>query len=217
MISSRELKETPGGGYDFSNWRVELAQQLGLVPVYTPVTEDFVLLLLYLDGRAPFYGEEILHLCFFLYPYVRVKASPTLFIPLSSDVEKAVLSLKEKGLVEERKEFRGGRYVNTVRLSDQGVSEARKVFSTFANSWILTNDFVLRKGAEMISELEALKKTYNDKTPLELLKVLASKIDSEGEAFVKRLNLESERRERMIIDIGKQLLRDLKLLTREFY
>ncbi|QOJ79542.1 hypothetical protein IG193_03535 [Infirmifilum lucidum] len=199
------------------DWQLELSKKIGLTPVYTPSHEDFVLLLLYLDGRTPLYGEEALHVILFLYPYVPLSSSPSIFLPFSPDLEKSLISLKDRGLIEEKTEFRGGRHVNTIRLTDRGVAEARKVFSEFSNSWILVHGFVLRKGSEVISELEALKKTYNDKSPLELLKVIASKVESEGDAFVKRLRLQSERHEKLVIGIAKQLARDLKVLTRESY
>ncbi|WP_460025147.1 hypothetical protein [Infirmifilum sp. SLHALR2] len=199
------------------DWRLEVAKEIGLTPVFAPTHEDFTLLLLYLDGRTPSYGEEVLHVILFLYPYVPLSASPSVFIPFSSDIERSLASLKEKGLIEEKMEFRSGRYVNSIRLTDRGVAEARKVYSAFSNSWVLLNGLVLRKGADVIAELEALKKTYNDKSPLELLKVLASKAESEGEAFVKRFRLQSERQEKLVLGIAKQLSRDLKLLTRETY
>ncbi len=197
------------------DWHFEIAEKLELAPIYEPVLDDFLLLFLYLDGRTPFYGEETLHLCFFLYPYVSVKASPSVFLPFSQEIEDAILRLRAKDLVEEGKDFRGGRYVSMLKLSDIGVSEARKVFSTFANSWILLNGFVLRRGSEVLSELEALKKTYNGKSPLELLRVMALKIDSEGEVIIKRLGFSSERQGKMIIDMAKQLARELKILMRE--
>ncbi len=197
------------------DWQLELAKKIGLTPVYTPSHEDFVLLLLYLDGRTPLYGEEVLHVILFLYPYVPLSSSPSIFLPFSPDIEKSVISLRDRGLIEEKTEFRGGRHVNAIRLTDRGVAEARKVFSAFSSSWVLVHGFVLRKGSDVVSELEALKKTYNDKSPLELLKVIASKVESEGEAFVKRFRLQSERHEKLVIGIAKQLARDLKLLTRE--
>ena len=198
-----------------SDWQLETAEKIGLTPTYKPVSEDFILLLLYLDGRTPLYGEEALHLCFFLYPYVSATPSPTIFLPSAVEVENGISTLKSKGLVEEGKEFKSGRYVSVLRLSDTGVAEARKVFSTFASSWVVLHGFVFRRGSEIISELEALKKTYNNRTPLELIKLLAMKIDSEGEAFVKRLGLQNERREKLIVDFARQLYRELKLLTRE--
>lgn len=196
------------------DWRIETAIKLGLAPVYTPAVEDFVLLFLYADGRSPVYGEEILHAALFLYPYIPLKLSPSVFLPLSSDIENSLQTLKEKGLVEERREYRSGGHVVSLRLTDKGVAEAKRLFSAFSGGWVLLNGFVLRRGSEVISEIEALKKTYNGRSALELLKLLAAKLESEGDAFLKRLELQG-RSGKVVLEIAKQLARDLKVLTRE--
>ncbi|MCC6059617.1 MAG: hypothetical protein LM563_05180, partial [Thermofilum sp.] len=99
---------------------------------------------------------------------------------------------------------------------ERGVAEARKLTAQLSSSWVVLAGLAVRRGSEVISELEALKKTYNGRSPLELLKLLVSKLEAEGENVIWHLRGVDEKKIiQSLISVSKQLSRELKSALRE--
>ncbi|MFZ8854634.1 MAG: hypothetical protein ACO2OQ_00515, partial [Thermofilaceae archaeon] len=102
------------------------------------------------------------------------------------------------------------------RLTERGVAEARELTAQLSSSWVVLGGLAVRRGSEVISELEALKKTYNGRSPLELLKLLVSKLEAEGENVIWHLRGVDEKKvAQSLISVSKQLSRELKGASRE--
>lgn len=196
-------------------WKFEVLNQLNLTPFHELGLRDLVLLFLLSDGRSPVLGEEVIHLCFFLYPYVDTPLSPSLILPRLSEVDKVLDSLESEGLIERRTEFIKGRYALVIRLTERGVAEARKVYGQITGSWVVLRGMAVRKGVEVLSELEALKKSYNGRSPFELLKLLVSKLEAEGENILWHLRGVDEDLKNSIVSLVKQLSKEIKSVVRE--
>jgi len=193
------------------DWKVDVLKQANLVPWSLVGLKELTLLFLAADGRSPV-SEEVIHMCLFLYPYVEARLSPSILFPRLEELDKILDDLHMQGLIERGGEEKG----SVIRLTEKGAAEARKLARQLADSWVLLGGFVVRKGSEVLGELEAMKKAYNGRGPLELLKLLASKLETEGENYIWKLRGIDERSARNIIRTFKQLSRELKSVAKEF-
>jgi len=180
--------EPATGGH---TWKKRVLENFRLGKVYEPRLEDYILLLLYLDGRTPIYGEEVVHFILTIYPYAEVELSPSFFLPYSAIIENKLGELIEKKLAYRLKQNYRGTEKNIIKITEGGSDEARRLFKLFSESWLLVHNTVLRQGSEVLNELEALKKTYNGKSVTELIGLLASKLDAEGTFFIQHLSANS--------------------------
>jgi DNA-binding MarR family transcriptional regulator len=201
---------------NLSDWKAEVLRQANLVP-WSPIgLRELTLLFLAADGRSPVTGEEVIHLSFFFYPYAEARLSPSLLFPRLEELDKVLDSLEAEGLIERSVEPFRGRLTTVIRLTERGVAEARKLTAQLSSSWVVLAGLAVRRGSEVISELEALKKTYNGRSPLELLKLLVSKLEAEGENVIWHLRGVDEKKVvQSLISVSKQLSRELKSALRE--
>uniref|UniRef100_A0A7C1P0J0 Uncharacterized protein n=1 Tax=Thermofilum pendens TaxID=2269 RepID=A0A7C1P0J0_THEPE len=198
------------------DWKADVLKQVNLVP-WSPIgLRELTLLFLAADGRSPVMGEEVIHVSLFLYPYVEARLSPSLLFPRLEELDKTLDALEEEGLIERRVEPVKGRFATVIRLTERGALEARKLAAQIAGSWVVLGGLVVRRGSEVISELEALKKTYNGRSTLELLKLLVSKLETEGENIIWHLRGVDEKKAQSLISASKQLSKELKSALREF-
>lgn len=198
-----------------NEWKAELLKQVNLNPFREVGLRDLVLLFLLSDGRSPVFGEEIIHLCLFLYPYVDAPLSPSLIFPRLSEVDKVLESLEAEGFIERKTEFTRGRYTAVVRLTERGVVEARKLYGQLQDSWVVLRGVAVRRGVDVLGELEALKKTYNGRGPLELLKLLITKLEAEGDNILWHIRGIDENMKHNIMSLVKQLSKEMKNSLRE--
>ncbi|MEM0222953.1 MAG: hypothetical protein QXS92_02340 [Thermofilum sp.] len=198
-------------------WKAELLKRLNLDPFHEIGPRELVLLFLLSDGRSPVVGEEVIHLCFFLYPYVDTPLSPSIILPRLSEIDRTLEALEAEGLVERRTEFVRGRYASVIRLTERGTAEAKKLQGQVQSSWIILRGMAVRRGVEILGELEALKKTYNGRSPLELLGLLVSKLEAEGDSILWHVRGVDENVKQSIMSLVKQLSKEMKSLVRESY
>ncbi|ABL78186.1 PadR family transcriptional regulator [Thermofilum pendens] len=200
-----------------ADWKVGVAGEMGLTPVREPSLDDFVLLLLYLDGRTPIYGEEIIHFILAIYPFVSLRLSPSLYLPYFEAVSEALRRLEERGFIfRSRQAYRDGER-RVVRLTETGSDEARKIFKAFSESWLLMRGVALRRGSEVLGELEALKKTYNGKGLVELARLLASKVEGDGASALNHLEGVSKEWVEYFVYLLKRLSKELKPTSRQVF
>lgn len=198
-------------------WKAEVLKRLNLNPLYEVGPRELVLLFLLSDGRSPVLGEEVIHLCFFLYPYVDTPLSPSLILPRLSEIDKTLEALEAEGLIERRTEFVRGRYTAVVRLTERGVAEAKKLQGQLQSSWIILRGVAVRRGVEVLGELEALKKTYNGRSPFELFGLLISKLEAEGDNIFWHVRGIDENLKQSIMSLVKQLSKEMKGVVRGPY
>ena len=191
-------------------WRLSILERMGLRQVHKPSLEEWVLLLLYLDGKKPVYGMETLHYIFFIYPYVDARFSTLLFAPYSPELEKSVLNLERERLIDRRAEFLNGRITTAFFLTNKGAERAKKTFFKFRESWLLLKGFIVRKGEDVVNELEALKKTYNGKSLLELLRLLASKVEAERESLFLNTEIKDQKTLDALLNYARTFLKEMK-------
>lgn len=195
-------------------WKKEQLKDMGVSEVYEPELEEWILLVLYLDGKKPIYGPEVLHFLFFMYPYVDARFVPMLFAPYSPDIEKALAALEQKGLVDRRTELINGRVTASIHLSLKGELRSKNLAKRLERGWIASRGFVVRKGADILQELEAIKKTYNGKSLIELLQLLASKIEAEKENVLLNLPGSSGDIVDVVVKYARDFQRDLSRVRR---
>uniref|UniRef100_A0A7C4BA29 Uncharacterized protein n=1 Tax=Thermofilum pendens TaxID=2269 RepID=A0A7C4BA29_THEPE len=199
----------------FDDWKAEILKQTNLAPWSSVGLRELTLLFLAADGRSPVAGEEVIHVSLFLYPYAEARLSPSLLFPRLEELDKILDSLEAEGLIERKVEPFRGRLATVIRLTERGAAEARKLAAQLSSSWVVLGRLAVRKGSEVLSELEALKKTYNGRSPLELLKLLVSKLEAEGEDIIWHLKGVDEKKIQSLISVSKQLSKELKSALRE--
>ncbi|RLE59918.1 MAG: hypothetical protein DRJ35_04635 [Thermoprotei archaeon] len=197
------------------DWKRDQLKNMGIKEIYEPTLEEWILLTLYLDGKKPIYGLEVLQFIFFMYPYVNARFTPLFFAPYSPDIEKVLVELEQKGLVDRRTEFINGRISPAIYLTTKGEYRSKNLFKKLHSGWIVSKGFVIRIGTEILQELEALKKTYNGKSLVELLQLLASKIEAERENVFLNLPGDSENIIDTAIKYAREFLKDIRRLKRK--
>ncbi len=195
-------------------WKVEVLKQANLGQFYELGVRELVLLFILSDGGSPVAGEEVLHMCLFLYPYIDASLSPSLLLPRISEIEKAVEALEAEGLVERRLELVEGRYADVLRLTERGVAEAKRLHRQVQASWVVLRGVTVRRGADVLGELEALKRTYNRRSAFELFKLLVSKLESEGENILWHVRGLDDRSRQSLLSLVKQLSKEIKSVAR---
>lgn len=154
-------------------WKRGVLRDMGVRDYVELGLRDVILLLVHLGGE-PVYGLESLHLMLFLYPYVESGERLLLAAPFSPKVEKELLWLEREGLVERRREYRGGRGVVALVETRRGAGRARALAARLRDGHVLLRGFAVRRGLDVLGELEALKETYNGLGVLEVAERLAS-------------------------------------------
>ena len=169
-----------------SDWKRGVLGKLGLDCMeLTP--EDWVLALLYVDGKSRLMGEASLHTIFFLYPYPSFKFTTLLVTVYSEELHRVLNDLINRGLVRKKIEYINGRLVDTYFLTERGSAAAAGLVNEMTRRWVMLDGFIVREGRRILEELESLKRTYNGRSPRMLLKVILDKIRNEEPAMGLRL------------------------------
>ncbi len=150
--------------------------------------EEWVILLLAVDGFSPIIGEEVFHTCFFLYPYVSFNFKPLLLSVYAQEISEALDRLREKGLLKLDFDYSGLTLKEVFKLTNEGRIIAERVIKRVKKGWIVFKDVLIRKGSKVIEDLTALKKTYNGRGPAELLRLMLNQLNSTSNIFTVRLN-----------------------------
>lgn len=150
--------------------------------------EEWVILLLAVDGFSPIVGEEVFHTCFFLYPYTSFNFKPLLLSVYAQEISEAIDRLKEKGLLKLDFDYSGIALREVFKLTNEGRTVAEKIIKSVKKGWIIFRHVLIRKGNKVVEDLTALKKTYNGRGPAELLRLMLSQLNSTNNIFTVRLN-----------------------------
>jgi len=169
-------------------WKLELMKSVEL-PALRLRPREWALLLLYADGQSPVRGEEGFHVTFFMMQVPPVSFKPLLLSFYSPELHSAIRELVEEGLVK----VTGGERTGTelYRLTERGLLEAVKLAENVRRSWVFVGSVLVREGSKILSELDALKKTYNGKNLIEWVDMLVKKIGSQ-ENVLERVFSEDE-------------------------
>lgn len=164
------------------NWKLDMLREMGVTPVNLR-PRDWVLLLLYTGGRNPIKGEESFHLTLFMMQCPPATFKTLLLSVFSPEIHHAVEQLVEEGLIRREYKYEGSKLVEIYSLSPRGAEEASKLVERVGGSYVLIGGTAVRKGDEVLSELEALKKTYNGRRLKEGLRLILDKLGSKVSDF----------------------------------
>lgn len=181
------MREFRAVAQSISSWKYEIAKESGLT-LLDLKPRDWVLLLLHADGQSPVKGEESFHAMLFMMAVSPVSFKPLLLSFFSPELHAAIRELVDEGLVKAVNEERGRAEYELYKLSEKGLVEAAKLADKVKRSWVSIGGVVLREGSKVLSELEALKKTYNGKDAVEWLDAVLKKIDSQDNILEKIFN-----------------------------
>ncbi|MEM0024022.1 MAG: hypothetical protein QXG48_04070 [Thermofilaceae archaeon] len=163
-------------------WKRDVLNSMGLSLVNLGA-KDWVLLILHVGGQSPIKGEEILHTIFFMMQYPPFNFKPLILSVYSNELHQAIEELTEKGLVKREYVFDKGKAVEVLTLTEKGTFEAFKLAEKVEENWIAIGEVMVREGSKVLSELEAMKKTYNGRDITELLKLFLDRIDNPESTF----------------------------------
>jgi len=158
-------------------WKEEVLNGLGFEWVRLG-TEEWVLLLLEADDRQPVRGIHSLHVMLLMARQPVFDFKPLLLGVYSPEVQRAVERLIDEGLLKRDYVYEKRRLVEVYSMTPRGEEAARRVVAKVKNSWLLIGDIVLREGSKVLSEIEAVKKTYNGRGVLESLKLILDKMEA---------------------------------------
>jgi len=171
------------------DWKASVLSEMG-IPALTLSPQEWVLLLLLADGGRPMMGELDLHLAFFMMQVTpfrfELRVEPELFYVHSSELSRALEELAAKGLV--RRE--ASQEAELISLTERGLLEARSLAERVRRGWVFVDDVVVKEGSKVLSDLEALKKTYNGKSVYEWMKIIVDKVSSPESPFDQRFTSE---------------------------
>lgn len=129
-----------------------------------PRKEELLLLLLTLNNNKPIKGILRLHYMCFLYHYFGFKFIFGPCGPYSIELMNMLKNLINNGLVRVYIALDSkGNLVKTFSLTDYGRRVAAATLDRIRRHNVLLEDVVVRKGSEVVSEIEAIKKTYYNK------------------------------------------------------
>ena len=186
-------------------WKSEVLRKMGIEWI-TLSRDEWIILLLGLDGRAPIVGEHVFHTVFFLYPFSPFDVKPLFLTPFSPEIFALLRRLGEEGIIEKGAEIVRGEFVDIYSLTDRGLSRYRDITRRGKNRWVLLKGFVAKPFTQVAEELEALKRTYNGRSPKSILKVLLSKARSEDPVLMAQLGERSVEFLRLLIRYGASVL-----------
>ncbi|RLE77099.1 MAG: hypothetical protein DRJ44_02815 [Thermoprotei archaeon] len=166
--------------------------------------EDWIILFLASDGFKGIDGKLKIHFMLFLYsPFISVKFRPTFLGVYSEEVELAIRDLILSGYVRKIHRYDDGIKQEYV-LTERGRSRAIYLMNSIANKWVLSADkLVVKQGKNILSEIESIKKTYNNKSNLTILALLIDKIVEEKHTYLVMDSLEKEILREIINELKK--------------
>jgi len=133
-------------------------------------SEEWPLVLLALDNYSPIRGTARFHMICCLYHYLGYKYEGLICGPFSYELDNALRRLNEEYLIRIRMGINSFRTpVKVYELTEAGKIRANRIIAKIRRNNILLEKIVIRRGSEVLSELEAIKKTYKDKPLLFIL------------------------------------------------
>jgi len=159
------------------DWKEEVLREMDISWIKL-AARDWALLLLYTDGQKPVKGEESFHVALFMMRSPPLSFKPLLLSVFSPELHEAIKGLVDEGLVKRDYIYERGKLIEVYTLSPRGVQEASRLVEKLRSSWVLVGGLVAREGSKVISEVEALKKTYNGRGVATCLKLMLDKLDS---------------------------------------
>lgn len=194
-----------------AEWKKRVLAEMGIEDYVELGLGEIILLLVALGGK-PLQGLESLHLMLFLYPYVDSGEKLLFAAPYSAKVERELLRLEREGLVTRRSGHRNGRLTVSLVATQRGAERAKMLASKLRRSYVVFRGFAVRRGVEVLEELESLKKVYNGLGFLDVGVRIASLILSGDERVLSRFSSEELPALRIY---AKALLEELKRLRRQ--
>ncbi|RLE60528.1 MAG: hypothetical protein DRJ35_03050 [Thermoprotei archaeon] len=144
---------------------------------------EWILLLLGVDGGQPIVNEYTFHVIFYIYSFSPFDVKPLIATVFSKDIHNTIRELINDGIVERRYSYDAHGSKEVYSLSIIGEKTVEKLISRVKKSWVLINNIVVRKGETILDELVSLKRTYNDRDPKTILKLLLNYIKSESSSI----------------------------------
>ncbi len=158
-------------------WKESVLKKTGLEYI-TLTEEEWILLLAGADASSPILGEYTFHYIFFLYPFSPFNFKALLITPYSEQLDKCLKRMIEGGILVKEIKVVNTMVTEAYKLSLRGSTAYRNLKNRIYKKHILINDHLVRPVANILNELESLKKTYNGKELLKLLTLTIAKVKS---------------------------------------
>jgi len=151
-----------------------------------PTKEELLLVLLALDNYRPIKGVLRLQFMCFMYHYFGFKFVFGPCGPYSLELMESLQRLISEGLVKVYVSLdSGGSVVKTFSLTDRGRRVAAAALDRIRSNNVLLEGVVVRRGSDVVSEMEAIKRTYYDKPPTFMLLRILRMIKDEWPYWVE--------------------------------
>jgi len=186
-------------------WKREVLEKMGIEWVELS-DREWLILLLGIDGKSPIVGEHVFHTIFFLYPLSPFDVKPLFVVPYSPDIAKLIAELRKQGVVERRLEVVKNELVDVYSLTTQGATQFAELLRKLRGRWVLLDGLVAKPAERLIEELEALKRTYNGKSPKSILRLLLNKVRSEDTVVTARIGKDAVEYLKTLIRYGVPIL-----------
>ncbi|MCD6368275.1 MAG: hypothetical protein J7L38_00585 [Thermoproteales archaeon] len=124
----------------------------------------WLLIFLALNKYEPVEGYARLQFIFFIYDLIGFTYTVNAYGPYSRELERALLSLQEQGLVKVVKEGVKRKYI----LTEEGKKQAYELILKIKDKYIQVAGALIIRGEEIIRELKKIKYSYRDKPLLYL-------------------------------------------------
>jgi|GEM_PF-1446792 len=172
------------------DWKRYILRRMGIECIELSL-DDWIILFLASDGFKGIDGKLKIHFMIFLYsPFVNVKFRPTFLGVYSEEVELAIRDLILSGYVRKVHKYGNGIKQYYI-LTEKGKSRAIYLMNSISNKWILSADkLIIKQGKNILSEIESIKKTYNERSNLTILVLLIEKIIEEKHTYLLMDSLE---------------------------
>lgn len=158
-------------------WKESVLKKAGLEYI-TLTEEEWILLLAGADASSPILGEYTFHYIFFLYPFSPFNFKTLLITPYSEQLDKCLKRMIEGGILVKEIKVVNTMVTEAYKLSLRGSTVYRSLKNRIYKKHILINDYLVRPVANVLNELESLKKTYNGRELLKLLTLTVAKVKS---------------------------------------
>ena len=172
------------------DWKRYILRRMGIECIELSL-DDWIILFLASDGFKGIDGKLKIHFMIFLYSsFVNVKFRPTFLGVYSEEVELAIRDLILSGYVRKVHKYGNGIKQYYI-LTEKGKSRAIYLMNSISNKWILSADkLIIKQGKNILSEIESIKKTYNERSNLTILALLIEKIIEEKHTYLLMDSLE---------------------------
>jgi len=170
-------------------WKRRVLEDMGVSEYVELGLGEVILLLAALDGK-PLLGLESLHLMLFLYPYVDSGERLLFLAPYSAKAERELLRLEREGLITRRSGRVDGRLRVILVATQRGGERSKTLAARLRRGYAVFGGFAVRRGAEVLDELAALKRVYNGLGFVEAGVRIASLILAGDERVVSRFSTE---------------------------